>query len=193
MRRPSTRGARCRPMADLVRIVLDGRHVDADEDASLLAALWNAGARTLRTSVGGTARGPLCAMGTCFECRVEVDGAPHVRACQTPVREGMRVELGARPSSSLTARAAPDEAPPLSAEVVVVGGGPAGARGGGARGRGRRTRPAARHPPAPGRPDLAPPRGGAAQRRSAGSGASSCRAPRRSRGRRSSTLTTASC
>jgi D-hydroxyproline dehydrogenase subunit alpha len=113
-------------MADLVRIVLDGRHVDADADGSLLAALWNAGARAVRSSIGGTMRGPLCGMGTCFECRVEVDGSAHVRACQTPVREGMRVELGARPPSSAAAGSPRDEAPPLSAEVVVVGGGPAG-------------------------------------------------------------------
>jgi sarcosine oxidase subunit alpha len=30
-------------------------------------------------------------MGVCFECRVEIDGAPHQRACMIPAREAMRV------------------------------------------------------------------------------------------------------
>jgi NADH dehydrogenase/NADH:ubiquinone oxidoreductase subunit G len=28
-------------------------------------------------------------MGVCFDCLVEVDGAPNRQACLTPVREGM--------------------------------------------------------------------------------------------------------
>jgi predicted molibdopterin-dependent oxidoreductase YjgC len=86
-------------MTERVRLTLDGRHVEADADASLLAALWNHGARAVRTSVSGAMRGPLCAMGTCFECRVTVDGEPHVRACLTPVREGMTVALDAQAPS----------------------------------------------------------------------------------------------
>ena len=31
-------------------------------------------------------------MGVCFECLVQVDGRPGVRACTTPIVEGMRVE-----------------------------------------------------------------------------------------------------
>jgi sarcosine oxidase subunit alpha len=36
-------------------------------------------------------RAPLCGMGVCFECRVQVDGVAHVRACMTPVSDGMQV------------------------------------------------------------------------------------------------------
>lgn len=78
-------------MTDTVRLVVDGRPLEAEAGTTLLAALWNAGLRALRTSVSGEPRGPLCGMGTCFECRVAVDGVAHVRACLTPVREGMRV------------------------------------------------------------------------------------------------------
>lgn len=63
------------------------------EDASLAAALLNAGYAGFRRSVRGEPRGPVCGMGTCFECRVTVDGVPAVRACLTPVHEGMRVTL----------------------------------------------------------------------------------------------------
>jgi len=30
-------------------------------------------------------------MGICFECRVTVDGRPHVRSCQVVCRPGMEV------------------------------------------------------------------------------------------------------
>jgi NADH dehydrogenase/NADH:ubiquinone oxidoreductase subunit G len=34
-------------------------------------------------------------MGLCYECLVTVDGIPNVRACLTPVAEGMVVETTA--------------------------------------------------------------------------------------------------
>ncbi|MGQ9856021.1 MAG: (2Fe-2S)-binding protein [Fervidobacterium sp.] len=39
----------------------------------------------------GHPRGFFCAIGKCSACLVEVDGIPNVRACITPVREGMKV------------------------------------------------------------------------------------------------------
>jgi NADPH-dependent 2,4-dienoyl-CoA reductase/sulfur reductase-like enzyme len=117
-------------MTERVRFTIDGRAAEAEPGVSLLAALWNAGARALRTSVTGEARGPLCGMGTCFECRVTLDGVPHVRACLTPVCAGLDVRLGAAgpPAASSLAEAPPPGASEdrLVADVVVVGGGPAG-------------------------------------------------------------------
>jgi len=117
-------------LAERVRFTVDGQPAAADAGVSLLASLWNDGVRSLRTSVAGEPRGSLCAMGTCFECRVDVDGEPHVRSCLTAVREGMSVSLrgAGRPADVLAASAAA-RAPsrePLEADVVVVGGGPAG-------------------------------------------------------------------
>ncbi len=89
-------------MPERVRFTIDGRPAEADAGSSLLAALWNTGRRAVRTSVGGEPRGPLCGMGTCFECRVTIDGEPHRRSCLEPVREGMAVGL----SSSAAAQAA---------------------------------------------------------------------------------------
>ncbi len=117
-------------MTERTRLTIDGRPVEADAGVSLLAALWNHGARAVRTSVSGEARGPLCGMGTCFECRVTVDGRPHVRSCLAPVRDGMSVALRAVgfPSETTSTQARPPAASEerLDAEVVVVGGGPAG-------------------------------------------------------------------
>lgn len=78
-------------MPERVRIRVDGRALEVEAGLSVLAALWNAGVCTVRTSVAGEARGPLCGMGVCFECRVSVDGAPHRRACLETVREDMEV------------------------------------------------------------------------------------------------------
>jgi predicted molibdopterin-dependent oxidoreductase YjgC len=81
-------------MAERVRLVIDGRVFDAEPGTSVLAALWNAGRRGVRSSVGGQHRGALCGMGTCHECRVTIDGVPHRRSCLESVREGMEVWTG---------------------------------------------------------------------------------------------------
>jgi aerobic-type carbon monoxide dehydrogenase small subunit (CoxS/CutS family) len=46
---------------------------------------------TCRISVTGEKRAPLCGMGTCFECRVTIDGRPHQRGCQTLCCDGMEI------------------------------------------------------------------------------------------------------
>ncbi|MEO8502863.1 MAG: (2Fe-2S)-binding protein [Acidobacteriota bacterium] len=74
-----------------VRIQLDGAAVDVASVGSLAAALLNAGVASFRQSVRGEARGPLCGMGICMECRVVVDGVLR-RACVEPLRDGMVVE-----------------------------------------------------------------------------------------------------
>lgn len=78
-----------------VRLEVDGRALECAEGLSVLAALLSSGLAVLRRSASGEPRGALCGMGTCFECRVTIDGQPHRRACLTPVREGLRVTTGA--------------------------------------------------------------------------------------------------
>lgn len=77
-----------------ISIQVDGRELLVPEGMSLAVALINAGVWGFRRSVRGEPRGPLCAMGTCYECRVEIDGEPNRRACMTLCREAMRVETG---------------------------------------------------------------------------------------------------
>ncbi len=78
-------------MAERVRIRVDGEPLEAAAGSSVLAALWNAGVRAARVSVVGEARGPLCGMGVCMECRMTIDGLPQRRACLELVHEGMEV------------------------------------------------------------------------------------------------------
>lgn len=77
-----------------VTITVDGSPVEACEGESVLAALWAAGVRTLhRTAKAGEPRAFLCGIGVCFDCVVTVDGERSVRACMTPVADGMAVEV----------------------------------------------------------------------------------------------------
>jgi sarcosine oxidase subunit alpha len=77
-----------------VRIMVNDCATEAVEGESLAAALWAKGIVVLRHDETTTSpRGMYCGVGHCFECRVTVDGVGDVRACITPVREGMRVTL----------------------------------------------------------------------------------------------------
>jgi len=75
------------------RLTLDvnGELVQADEGQTVAAVLLDAQRFAFRAAVQSGARGPLCGMGVCYECRVMIDDVPHRRACTTVVREGMRV------------------------------------------------------------------------------------------------------
>lgn len=78
-----------------VRVVIDGRSVDVVVGTSVAAAILNVGIQRFRRSVDGRPRGPICAMGICFECRVTIDGVAHQRACMELCRDGMEVTTDA--------------------------------------------------------------------------------------------------
>lgn len=83
----------------LVSLHIEGQPVQARSDDSVAVAMLEAGVTVFReTPVSGAPRAPLCLMGVCFECLVEIDGRPNMQACMTPVAEGMQVRLqqGAR-------------------------------------------------------------------------------------------------
>jgi sarcosine oxidase subunit alpha len=78
----------------------DGQVVEAFEGDTIGSALFAGGRRTFSRSFKyHRPRGLMCCSGQCPNCLVAVDGAPGVRACTEPVREGMAVEhLNATPS-----------------------------------------------------------------------------------------------
>lgn len=77
-------------MSGEITVRVDGRVVTVPGHATVAAAVALAG-KTGRRSVTGEPRGPLCGMGTCFECRVQVDGVRHVRGCLTACRPSMEI------------------------------------------------------------------------------------------------------
>lgn len=77
-----------------VSLRVDGRSITAYSGETVFAALTAEGIKALRHPSKGqaeSARGGLCGMGVCQECRVTIDGMPDRRACMTAVREGMEV------------------------------------------------------------------------------------------------------
>ena len=78
----------------------DGKQVSGLEGDTIGSALFAAGRRTFSRSFKyHRRRGLMCCAGQCPNCLVQVDGAPGVRACTEPLREGMKVEhMNASPS-----------------------------------------------------------------------------------------------
>jgi sarcosine oxidase subunit alpha len=77
----------------LVKISVDGKVIEAYEGETIASALLLAGIRTLRLSPKlREPRGLYCGMGVCYDCLVTVDGMHAIRACLTPVADGMQIE-----------------------------------------------------------------------------------------------------
>jgi aerobic-type carbon monoxide dehydrogenase small subunit (CoxS/CutS family) len=79
-------------MPDTVGVKVNGVPVAVPPGATVAAAIVTLGEAVFRRSVRGEPRGPLCGMGVCFECRVTVNGVPHVRSCQILCGAGMEIE-----------------------------------------------------------------------------------------------------
>jgi D-hydroxyproline dehydrogenase subunit gamma len=78
-------------MADAITVYVNGRAVAVPAGATAAVAILLAGA-ACRTSVSGQPRAPFCGMGTCFECRVEIDGVGQVRSCQVVCEPKMEIK-----------------------------------------------------------------------------------------------------
>ena len=78
-------------MSETVSLFVNGIAVTMPAGSMVAAAIMKTGVLAFRHSVTGEARGPLCGMGICFECRVTIDGEAYCRSCQTVCRDGMDV------------------------------------------------------------------------------------------------------
>src|ERR671915_344853 len=94
-----------------VFFTFDGKRVFGLEGDTIGSALFASGRRTFSRSFKyHRPRGLMCCAGQCPNCLVQVDGAPGVRACTEPVREGMRVEhMNATPSLDFDVMRATDK------------------------------------------------------------------------------------
>ena len=113
-------------MPETVTVRVNGANVEVPANTSAAAAILLSSGFS-RTSVMGERRSAFCGMGTCFECRCEINGESHTRGCQVLCEHGMeiRTDSGASPEAraALPSAARPER---LHFQVVVVGGGPAG-------------------------------------------------------------------
>lgn len=77
-----------------VSFTFDGALVEGRAGEPIAAALIAAGFRVFRTMPKlADSRGGYCMVGRCSDCLVVVDGTPNVRACVTPVSDGMHVRI----------------------------------------------------------------------------------------------------
>jgi sarcosine oxidase subunit alpha len=77
-------------MAETVRLTINGQMLRMPAGSTVAAAVLLT-ETTVRRSVTGEARAPLCGMGICYECRVTINGQAHARSCQIVCAEGMEV------------------------------------------------------------------------------------------------------
>lgn len=116
------------PDAPLVPFSWDGREVTGRPGEPVSSALFAAGVRVFgHHPRDGSPQGLFCANGQCSQCTVVADGLA-VKACMTPVREGMEVRPleGRPPLPPIGALPPGREVETLETECLVVGGGPAG-------------------------------------------------------------------
>ena len=79
-----------------IDIRVNGQALRVREGTVVAAAIAQAGVTRFRRSITGEARGPLCGMGICMECRVTINGNQHCRSCQTLCENGMEIQTDER-------------------------------------------------------------------------------------------------
>jgi sarcosine oxidase subunit alpha len=81
------------PHGPPVSLSFEGRRVEAAAGESVAVALFASGERVLSRSIKyHRPRGFFCLSGHCGACLMRIDGRPNVKACMTPVRDGMTAE-----------------------------------------------------------------------------------------------------
>jgi sarcosine oxidase subunit alpha len=76
----------------MITLSLNDRPITVPQGTLVAVALAQAGHTRFRRSVLHEPRAPLCGMGTCFECRVTINGQPHQRSCLTLCKDGMIIQ-----------------------------------------------------------------------------------------------------
>lgn len=112
-----------------IEITIDGQSVRAYEGESIGAVLEAIGMRQVRLAPQHKdPRGLYCSMGICHGCLVTVDGQPNIRACMTPVEPGQNITLqdGFGQFELGDSEVSPGRLVKKDAQIVIVGGGPAG-------------------------------------------------------------------
>ncbi|MFV0275681.1 MAG: (2Fe-2S)-binding protein [Parahaliea sp.] len=77
-------------------MTVDGERVIAHDGETIASVLLLLERSAFYQTRNRLPRGPFCNMGSCFECRVHVDGRGWVLACMSPVETGMVVRTGER-------------------------------------------------------------------------------------------------
>ena len=76
-----------------ITIYINDRPFSANDGDSVAAILLKQGITAVHKASDGAARGPYCMMGVCFDCMITCDDGRIEQACQTYVKDGMKVYL----------------------------------------------------------------------------------------------------
>ncbi len=80
-----------------ITVQVNGHPVSAYMGETVAALLLSEGIRTFRhTAKNGQPRSMFCGIGVCYDCLVTIDGVSNIRACLTPVAQGMAIETETR-------------------------------------------------------------------------------------------------
>ncbi|WP_356948819.1 FAD-dependent oxidoreductase [Streptomyces cacaoi] len=90
-----------------LHLTVDGAPVQGTQGQTLAATLLAAGRTSWRRTTTSAPRGLFCAIGTCFDCLVTVNGEPDVRACRRRAADGDVLTSQSR-STNTGHRPAPD-------------------------------------------------------------------------------------
>ncbi|MDR3099259.1 MAG: (2Fe-2S)-binding protein [Paraburkholderia sp.] len=74
-----------------VSFVLDGVEAEALAGDTLLTAILTQQRQVRHSEFSGEPRAGFCMIGACQDCWVQSEDGTRLRACSTPLREGMRV------------------------------------------------------------------------------------------------------
>ncbi|MBU9554679.1 (2Fe-2S)-binding protein [Burkholderia multivorans] len=87
-----------------IAFTLDGRPAHALAGDTVLTAVLVAQRRVRVSEFGGRPRAGFCLIGACQDCWVRTEAGARVRACSTPLAEGMRIVTGAPSAATGDAR-----------------------------------------------------------------------------------------
>lgn len=84
--------------AESVRLMVDGRPIEARAGDSVATALLAAGYHSFgHNAATGAPNAAYCLIGNCFGCLCDIDGRSQSQACLVPVAEGMTVTTESSP------------------------------------------------------------------------------------------------
>ncbi len=80
------------PAQEMITIYIEGEAVQVPQGETVAASVLIHGlGHTRTTPLSDSPRAPLCMMGVCFECLMEINGVPNIQACQVTVSENMSI------------------------------------------------------------------------------------------------------
>lgn len=85
---------------DAVGFVLDGRALTALRGDTVLMAVLTQADRLRHGEFDDAARAGFCLIGACQDCWMQAEDGRRIRACTTPVEDGMRLCTRVRPARS---------------------------------------------------------------------------------------------